>query len=76
MEVGKMFVYVSFPISIFYYFNNPDWYEAGIEEMRSTWETEDIKRSSAEFFHLIRNYQREEQKKHLENLEKGKSSFQ
>lgn len=69
LEVGKMALYMSFPVALFHYFNQPEYFEKYvIEKKREMYPIEDEKTKES-LDRVIRMMREKEEKNELHALE-------
>jgi len=68
LEVAKMFMYLSFPVGIFYYVNQPAYFDTIIKTKQEYFPLES-KKASLEVENFIREFNANIEKKRLEEME-------
>lgn len=69
LEVGKMFLYMAFPVACFHYFNSPQIFEEAVTKIKlSTFPPTPVQ-TKGKVEAMIREINAERELKHLEELE-------
>lgn len=70
LEIAKMALYVSFPVALFHYFNQPQYFEAYVEKMNIRTVSPEEEQFRTEMKRVIKEMQEKEERKILERLDK------
>ncbi|KAL0115151.1 hypothetical protein PUN28_010624 [Cardiocondyla obscurior] len=71
LEVGKMFLYISFPVGIFYYVNTPAYFEHWILKEKEQYFPVENKQATEQMDNFIHEFNAKFEKKRLDALEEG-----
>lgn len=75
LEIAKMALYVSFPVALFHYFNQPEYFEDYVNKMNIRTVSPEEQQFRKDMKEVIKQMQEREERKILENLdEKQKQS--
>ena len=69
LEAAKMFLYMTFPVGIFYYFNQPEYFEEWMISMRRELYPPEKLMHRKEFDDAIRELREKREKEYLKMLE-------
>ncbi|XP_072767596.1 protein PET100 homolog, mitochondrial-like [Anoplolepis gracilipes] len=70
LEVAKMCLYVSFPVGIFYYVNQPAYYDEYVIKAKKEFYPLESKKASEEMENFIRDFNANIERERLEAMEK------
>lgn len=69
LEIGKMAIYLTFPVATFHYFNKPEYFEKFVIEKKREMYPHEDETYREEVQLLFRSMKDKSQKEHLERLE-------
>lgn len=73
LEVGRMVIYVAFPVAMFHYFNQPQYYEKWVIKLKRELYPPESEESNQKFREAINKIR---QQKELEELKKMAEKYQ
>lgn len=69
LEIGKMTLYMSFPVAMFHYFNQPEYFEKWVTQTKRELYPPENKSHRAEIEHAIRSIRDKKDKELMKALE-------
>ncbi|XP_012521284.1 protein PET100 homolog, mitochondrial [Monomorium pharaonis] len=69
LEVAKMFLYISFPVGIFHYVNQPAYFEEYVIKAKQEYYPPESKQAYEEVENFIRDFNSTMEKKRLDEME-------
>lgn len=70
LEVAKMFLYISFPVGMFYYVNHPTYFEKSVIKAKEEYFPPESKQANEQLENFIRDFNASIEKKRLDAMEK------
>ena len=75
LELGKMAIYMAFPVTSFYVYHQVDWFENDIEEMHRKVRTKESIKNRKELEECVQMMRSHQDKKFKDELDKMKSEL-
>ena len=75
LELGKMAIYMAFPVASFYIYHQVDWFESDIEEMHRKVRTKESVKNRKELEECVQMMRSHQDKKFKEELAKMKTEL-
>ncbi|XP_071639766.1 protein PET100 homolog, mitochondrial-like [Temnothorax longispinosus] len=71
LEVAKMFLYISFPVGIFHYVNQPAYFDNVVIKAKEEYFPPESRKMNEQMENFIRDFNADVEKKRLDALESG-----
>jgi len=71
LEVAKMFLYISFPVGIFHYVNQPAYFEKWVIKAKEEYYPPESRQANQQMEDFIHEFNADVEKKRLDALERG-----
>jgi len=71
LEVAKMFLYISFPVGIFHYVNQPAYFEKWVIKAKEEYYPPESRQANQQMENFIQEFNADVEKKRLDALERG-----
>jgi len=71
LEVAKMFLYISFPVGIFHYVNQPAYFEKWVIKAKEEYYPPESRQTNQQMENFIQEFNADVEKKRLDALERG-----